>query len=340
MISPAADLRLHASARSGLRLRSGDFVSVEVVRRLTGGKWEVSIQGRLLPARTRVELFPGQRLRAQVFLEGRQVRLRLSEPAGSPVRELLARAGLPADAASEAIAVALLRSGLSANPRNVGQARELLERLRLDPRRFSRLVALLLEKGIDIRSAGVADLLAVLGHGQGEAGEDSRRFRRRQTKGQPQDVAEALRGIVEEAEAQSGLQVFNHLRGRDGSWVIVPYSLSFDPGERIDGSIRLLYDDVGRTTTRAVVTARVERGGRASALWSFRIQKREGGLHLECCCDDEKTIRAAQGRLPGLIRKLGNLGVKADDTIHKDDAFDGFSPPGEDVSYRAVDTVG
>jgi len=70
------------------------------------------------------------------------------------------------------------------------------------------------------------------------------------------------------------------------------------------------------------------------------MQRRQGELHLECYCDEESAIRAARGLLPELRRKLGNLGVKADDTIRKDDAFDGFSPPGQDVAYRAIDTLG
>lgn len=352
MIPAAAEIRLQASARAELRLRSGDFVSLQVIKPLPGERWAVAVQGRVLPARASLDLQPGQRLWAQVLVQGRQVHLKLFEPGAEPAadaaRQLLLRAGLPADASSEAVAVALLRSGLAAKPQSLAQVRELLERLRLDPRRFARLAALLLEKGIDPRSEGASELLAVLGHGREDGGSPGRRFRGRPSGGEARAVAEALRGVVEQGEPDSGLPVFNHLRGRGGTWVIIPYSLDCAPSgapegapeELIEGSIRLLYDEGRGETTRAVITARVRCEEASSPQWSFLLHRQEGELSLQCYCDQPSAIRAGSRLMPELKRKLGNLAVKADDTIRKDDAFDGFSPPGEDVPYRAVDTLG
>jgi len=142
-----ASLKLNLNARSELSLRSGDSVLVTVIKRLTGNKWAVGIRGRVLPAFSEVELTPGQRLRALVGIRHGRITLKISGQATDAIQDLIVRQGLQPSQLVESIVTAFLRSALAIVPDRLDQVRQLLERLRLDPKKFARIVPSFLKKG-------------------------------------------------------------------------------------------------------------------------------------------------------------------------------------------------
>lgn len=334
MLAQPAPISLRLDARPGLTLRSGDFVSVHVLNRIHGSRWAVSIQGRVIPAFSDLDLAAGAKLLARVTREQGRLVLRVVDRPPAPIQELLLRVGLPPDAASEQLVFAFLRSGLKVQTETVQQARRLIERLKLDSRRFSRIIALLLEKKLDLSSAGIQMLVELLGFGEGGR-ERERRYQPKSFPEQAGELAQELREELQKAGSREDnpLQLFNHLKGAQENWIIIPFRF-----EGLSGTIRLRCEPAAQKAGRMVLAVRDDRDER----WSFVLDRVADGPEyaMRVFCRAEDSIPKGRRALQELQLKLQNLGVKTDDTIRVDDEFDGFSLPWESGSYRSIDTEG
>ena len=194
----------------------------------------------------------------------------------------------------------------------------------MPPQRFARLAAMLLEKGIDLDSPGVAGLMADLAYG-----ESGSHGRRRPWPSTPERLAEEVAGDLRktgDGEAEA-LPLFNQLQPGGEQWFVIPYSY----GE-VAGTIRLRRQPQSRRADRLVLTT----GGP----WSFVLSRRSSGYTLQAFCREEALSPQARRGWRRTAQKLQNLGVETDDTIRGDDGFDGFSLPWEAGPYQRVDTEG
>jgi hypothetical protein len=257
---------------------------------------------------------------ARVLRSGGRILLRVLEPAGEPA------AGPAAAAPADRVAAAFLAAGLNPRPEDVQKVRRLLERLRLPRPAFARLAAMLLGKGVDLESPGVAALLADLSYGQsGGRG----RGRARPWPRRPGELAEELRrGARNAGDGEAtALPLFNHLQPGAEQWFVIPYSY----GE-ISGTIRLRRLAPALEADRLVLAT----GGP----WSFVLDRKAASFTLRAVCAGTPPDPRARRGWHRLAQKLQNLGVETDDTIRGDDGFDGFSLPGEAGPYQRVDTEG
>jgi hypothetical protein len=328
------NLKLNLNAGSELSLRSGDYVIVRVIKHLSANKWAVGIRGRVLPAVSQVELAPGQRLRALVEIRHGRITLKISGQPADPIQDLIVRQGFQPNQVLEAVVAALLRSALAVTPERLQQVRLLLERMKLDPKKFARLLAIMLEKGIDLKSRGLEQLISLLGYGEQEpeGGEGGKRRMSRDSE----KLMGQLRKDIERTTGGEGssLQVFNHLQGGEHTWIIIPFRYGYEPSGFICGTIRLRYDVRERRTERLILAVRNALGEK----WSFVLEdSREPRLFIF----DEPPRKGQKGKaeLDVLRLKLQNLGVKIDDTIREEENFDGFDLPWEELPYRNVDTA-
>jgi len=304
----------------GTSLRPGGLVKVQVLERLGPGRWLVSVRGRIIPASAEVQLAPGARLLARVLVSGARILLRVLEPAGEPA------AGPAAAAPVDHVAAAFLATGLNPRPEDVQKVRRLLERLRLPPQVYARLAAMLLEKGVDLESPGVAVLLADLSYGRGGG---RGRGHSRPGPSRPRQLVEELRRGAQNAGngEETALPLFNHLQPGAEQWYVIPYSY----GE-ISGTIRLRRLAPASEADRLVLAT----GGP----WSFVLDRKAGAFRLRAVRAGTPPDARARRGWHRLAQKLRNLGVETDDTIRGDDGFDGFSLPGEAGPYQRVDTEG
>ena len=321
---------IQISPRPGLRLHPGEIVLLSVIKQLGPGKWAVGIGGRVYPAFSQLVLQPGSVLRARVGSAAGRLILTLSDQRMDPVRMALQREGLPASATTETIARALAMSGLPIHAETVERVRVILEKSRLPLRRGARLVATLIDKGIDPSSRGAEALMAVLAFGE-RGGGDPRRYRGRpfpDTAGAVKKLAAEM--AVPESAKPASLQAFNHIRGRAQTWVVIPFL--FDEGEeRMAGTIRLLYDPfLKRPLKLAMVVGGI----------SFFLPLEGKSRRLSIFCDDPRLRGAAARGLDSLRAKFHNKGMEVDDTILEGEAFDGFSPIGEGANLPSIDVVG
>ena len=324
---------IQVSARPGLGLRVGDTVSLNVLKRLADGKWAVGLQGRVLSARSDLDLSPGATLRARVQSAGSKVVFVLEGGPANPLLDALRRLGVAPTAIAQHIASALVRSGLPVDPSTITRVRALLAKTRLDPRRAARAAATMLDKGIDLSAAGVPDLLELLCLGE-PGGRDSRRWRGRPF---PRDGGEARRSLALSASPEapaSGLAVYNALKGRSETWIVVPFQYR-DGGIDCPGTLRLLVDPHANRLRKLVVGIRPA----GAEAWHFQFSL-EGARRMSVFCDDAIARRAAGANLDRLLAKVHNMGMEVDDTVGEGQEFDGFSPAGGETALRVVDAVG
>jgi len=310
-------------------LRLGEVVVLHVIKRLDAGKWAVGIAGRVYPAASDLPLEPGSTLRARVGAAGGRLVLTIVENVPDAVSAALQRAGLPTEGDTAIIARAFARSGLPILGEMIQKVKTLLSRSDMEPRRWARAAATLVDRGIDPASPGGRALLPVLGFGE-KGGADPRRYRGRPL---PQDAAAAREFVGSLAEDPgdhpSALQAYNHLRGRSQSWVVIPFV--FASGQRrIVGTIKILFDTYKARPLALTLSTE-------TATFHLPLHGRQ---RLSIYCETQEQRSAVANRLDSLRAKFHNMGLEVDDTVNDGDAFDGFSPVGEGESPPSVDTVG
>lgn len=349
MLPELNGIRLTAGA--GLGLRPGETVALEVVRRMGGQRWEVSLGGRRATVWSPVDLVPGGSLRARVQRAGDPVSgapalLKLAASSGPALLDWLRQAGLPPDALSQRIVAALLDHRAPLDPQWIARLRRaVVGGEPAEPRRL-RLLVLLLDRGLDLQEAGTEGLLALLdgdgwrdppGSG-GRQPEERHPAARHPPGGDPAgELAGLLKDAIDRAggEGQNPLQLFNHLRAGHGQWLVVPFRLS-GRGTEVDGRMRLLLDPHQGTVRRFVLEA----GTEGEEPWAFDLN-RDPGRPWRLRVIHGGGRRTGPGAEPfaGLGKKLHNLGVEVDDTLIEYRDFDGFSLAGDALTLRGIDTV-
>ncbi|HVP18787.1 MAG TPA: hypothetical protein VMU36_07305 [Spirochaetia bacterium] len=321
---------IQISLRPGLRLRPGEVVVLTVIKRLDAGKWAVGIGGRVYPAFSQLALDPGAILKARVSTSAGRLLLSLTHQPLDVIRAALVREGVPGGAESLTIARALVLAGLPIRAETIEKVRARLSGLRLAPHRGARLIATLIDKGIDPASRGVEALLGLLTFGE-RSGADPRRFRGKPLPTSAHAMKEIVSGLAASApESADAIQAFNHMRGRSQTWVVVPFA--FDDGpQRLCGTIRILFDPFLSRPLRMALSV-----GEISFFLPLEGKKRK----LSVFVDDPALEGAARRGLDRLRSKFHNMGMEVDDTVLGGDAFDGFSPTAEGASLPIIDVAG
>jgi hypothetical protein len=330
-VPPVTPGSIQVSARQGLGLKAGDVVTLHVLKRLTDDKWAVGLKGRVLPARTDLDLSPGSTLRARVQSSAGRIIFVLDRGAATPLADALGRQGIPATPEAQFIAAALIRSGRAVDHPTIERVRALLARTRLEARRGARAAATMLDKGIDLSSDGAAELLELVCLEE-PGGRDPRRQRGRPFPQNGREAKESLAKTASTDEPSSSLHVYNALRGRSETWIVIPFQYREGKTE-CPGSLRLLVDPYAGRLRRLVVGVRPAGAG----TWHFEFGL-EGRRRMTVYCDEGPALRAARENLDTLTAKVHNMGIEVSDTVREGREFDGFSSA--DAVIAAVDAEG
>jgi hypothetical protein len=311
-------------------LKPGDTVTVHVIKRLEAGKWAVGIAGRVYPATSDLLLEPGASLRARISMSGGRLALVVSDVLPDAIQSALSRQGIASGGVEETIARALARAGLPLLPETIERMKPLLARSDADTRRGARIMAALIDKGIDPGSPAGQALLPVLGFGD-RGGENPRRYRGKPLPDTKRAVKELVAGLqAAPSDRPALLQAYNHLPARSQTWIVIPFVFTKN-SERIAGTMKILVDTLRqRPLALSIVTEGL------GVHLPLQGKKRS----LSVYCDQGPMRRAAEAGLDSLRAKFHNMGLEVDDTIKDGDAFDGYSPIEEASNLPSVDTVG
>jgi hypothetical protein len=297
LVSASAD----RGAGPAAGLKAGAFVFVEVRERLGSELYRVAVGGRLFTASSSSPLEPGSSLRARVerTSEGLTLRLIQREAAEKAVVEKatlprgplpadLQPAGPPGDLAARA-AAALLREGVSPEARALARVRRAALREADQGGEALDLAARMEAKGIPAEEAALEALLDLMGGSNGGAGEGRDRRERAQggeaepwTSGDlerdfrvevaeeefPGRLAALLRAMsMRVGEGNDALFLFNHARGPEGHWLLVPFRFEAD-SVAFKGGLRIQLPYVRGGPGRMEASFEVSRGSLTED-WSF-----------------------------------------------------------------------
>jgi hypothetical protein len=323
----------------GSALKTGQYVKVQVLKSLPGGKWAVALGGRVFPASADAPLAAGKSFFAWVEQTDDRVLLHLSDPAAQSLMERLF--GRPSGKlpVSDAMVTALFRSHISVSPEIIVRLSELFFRFKrllhltskADDHRLARLLAILFDKGIDPRSPGMVYLLALLG---GFAGGEKNGGRRREPNLDDKRAASQIKQDIADRGEEDGnpLQLFNHLKGKSGSWIAVPFRYRLE-GKSYHGTLRVLLDNYSVKPLRGILDIVTEKQEKLS------FQLTHKGRHIRMAAYAKP--KAAKADLDREYRQLAELmqnhGIDCDDTVYDGEDFDGFSET-TDTAYYGIDT--
>jgi hypothetical protein len=324
-------------ARPDLQFRSGDTVIVRVIKHLSGQKWAVSLNGHVFPAVAEAKLKAGDSFRAWIRQAGDRVYLHLKEP--GVLHDALLSQGGDSKELSEIIISSLFRNKTSVNPEIVASLNHILHSFKQKHNllgstrdsRIARALSILLDKGIDPTSDGVDWLLRSLTY----TGE---REKRRQKKNHSEKDFSKIKKIIKRrfrssaSDQENPLQIFNHLKGKTDSWIIIPYNFHTDQSS-YSGSIKILYDPYKLEVRRMVIEVLCG----DDEILSFLLIPKKDKIQLNFFSDNREMLSKANRKIGILKAKLQIHGVECDDIIYDGKYFDGFSPM-EDFAYKSVDT--
>ncbi len=325
---------IQITAGQQLRLQAGSMVTLNVLKRLEGNKWAVGIQGRVFPAHSDLELIPGQILRARVESLGDKLILSLKKTTEESAQAALLRHGLAGGSLGALAAAALVRGGQPVNAELVERMKGFLSRTRMPKEKAARGLAALIDKGIDITCPGAEFLVEALSF-SGEGGGRREGGGKRELPQDPAAVRRVLDSLpVSSAEKAGAIAVFNHVKGKSQSWIVLPFVFN-DGGDEYPGTMKILFDPFLRRA-RAFVLSVASADG-ADLAFHLRL---DGAKRMVVFCGDRRIRAAVRRGMGSLASKFHNMGFEVDDTIHGEENFDGFSPLWEGATVRGVDTAG
>jgi len=305
-------------------VRSGLFVSFEVLDTDGKGKWTILLEGKRLQVSSDVILEKGRRYGASLHVSNGQVRLKL---------DALSRSGSVTDmfnnAAGSKLSMDVVRiltaAALPLRGALVDEVVSLLRRFQSD--RFGiRLISLLLGKDIDPGAGNAYHTLLPLFDFGGDGGQEKRRQhrRRRERAFSPELLKEV---ITDSCKEGSLLTLFNQLKGRgDDHWMLFPLPELREGKDNLSGVLRIRFKGMPPAVnfSRAVLDLRLCEAER----FFFIVEPADGSLRLSALLPEDRLNRLDHRLLADFQKKLDNLGIRFDD-IKSMEGFDGCDFPDE-----------
>jgi hypothetical protein len=257
-----------------------------------------------------------------------------AESAAARAASVLSAAGLPSDAAARSALAALLREGMAPEARALSRVRRAALREGEGSGEATELAARMEAKGMSAEDAALSEILSFMdGRGRGGRGKGEYRggagggdepgfppaeppssgaidpdkdFRAELSEAElPRFLAGLLRAMASRPGGGcDSLSLFNHLRGPEGSWVIVPFRIDLDAVD-FAGSFRIQLPYVRGGQGRFEAFFSASRGPSAED-WSFFISfggGRPPSLRIEAP-RGTAAESLARSRLGGLAAEL------------------------------------
>lgn len=289
---------------------------MRVVEKLDSGLYKISLGGKLMEARSNLQLEPGFFLRVQLKAMAGQIQL-IPETTSNPVLQdvfrftevsfqngnvpqqlthILAALGLPVDGISGRLFSMIQQLGFQFDGGKLKKAYRIASQFPGRESQAAEVALLLLEKGIDVDGSDVAAILSfLLGdnnffHQELNQDRDHHSFLSSQKDGKDfgglEQLVEGLygRSIASFYSCSQGLlTLFNHLATNTNHWLVVPFSMEMDVSEKsqIVGNIRILFNLSIKKIEKICVTAQS-----SSSDYDFVLYYGERGV---------KTLEYAEG---------------------------------------------
>lgn len=333
-------------------VHSGDRVQVHILRAIGTNKWLATVRGRSLQVASAEHLDVGARYRARAEWSGPRLILRLI---GESARSRTI-SGDSSGRYGATLAAALRRGGVELKPELERRLRTLLAETAKSDLKNARLLGIMADKGL-LPSAESLDVLRRVLDGEvreyddtADEGGGSRNDNNPERRGggdprrQPPEnehgrrslcakrverdklgeaVADILSEFGEPGQGGGALAAFNHSRGAQDDWIVVPFDIAIDTVE-LSGSIRVQIGPRNDRIHPANVTVHT-----SDNEWEVGLYPESGGYRITLHCSNTEVLSRAKQGLAALREKLRNMGVHVDDNCIEGSP-DGFGPCGGD----------
>ena len=316
-------------------LKSGDFVYISVIKKVAVNKWAIGIHGKTVPAYSDIELKTGDIIKAQVFIKGKAIILKLIEDRQSLLQEKLNQQGITSDKLSLLIISSLIKGGLAVDAHIISKIKQLLKTVKKEDRGIISLIVQMFKKGISLDSPQIHELLSLLNYG--EKRKDNKEHKRKQSEFK--NTIKLEKAIKESIARRDDnihniLGLFNQLKTGGENWIIIPYDFSLEQ-TALRGTIRVLFDAYNKKVLKVCVIVWADEEQR----WSFFIDSETKPKTMTIYSNKRQMLKKAAKGLHELALKLDNNSVKIDDIKFEDEYFDGFYTTDELKYYKSIDTL-
>lgn len=319
-------------------VRSGDPVTIKVIKKLLGDNWQISVKGKLLAVKSELPLIEGKIYRGQVYLSGNTIRFRVRRRDGWG--ELSGK--LLRDETHQKVLQVLQRTGMPATPEIIGKIANKANKMNSQDDIFLKLAVLLLDKGIDVDNEH--DLIAYPFTVQdrrrnGKDREKDRRRNEHEEKAAKEPLKKQIKKYITNMingvskGYNSLLQLFNHLISPHENWIILPLHIKLED-EEIEGTLRLKINAPGEKPEAFALVLRANENR-----WSFSIENLRAKVPvMRIYAQDQANSVHVEEQMEYFSKKLTKLGIKLDDSINNESLFDGFTEI-RSKGIKSVDTV-
>jgi hypothetical protein len=318
-------------------VRSGDRVTIKVIKKLHGDNWQISFKGKLLAVKSEVPLTEGRTYRGQVSLFGNAIRFRVQQ---GEERGAFAERAAKTEIQQKVLQV-LKRTGMPASPELVRTIAETAQKMNTKEDIFLKLAVLFLDKGIEVENEEDMTAYPFLVQERRRKGKEKEEHRRESdeenAKKEPlktkikKYVKDQIRGVAKGYE--SPLQIFNHIISSHENWIILPLHIRID-GEEIEGSLRLKMNSPGEKPGAMVLIVRM--GGEPLSFAIGDLSAKEPVMKIYA--GERLDTAKVRGQMELFSKKLTKLGIKLDDSINNGSLFDGFTEISAE-GVKSIDTV-
>jgi len=302
------NLRLH-SVIPGQRMRSGMIITARINDILPDGRVRLHWNGRILTARSHLNLKPGQLIRASVERTRRGVSLHVTHRESAFVHRPRAPSFMP----QTMLTAALIRAGLSSpDEGEVARKSALLSRTKGRTLRVSRTYAELLAKGAD-PTAGFLETLDLLFSDQDTDSRQGSRKKHREALDMLNPGPLSQEMMDDAGEAVLLWQLLNPIPGKTGQWVFARNSLKLG-----GDTVRMVWKI--RRGMNPALALTVYDGDRTLEFLLEGLDNTRLSVHSDSLEKVNKSIWRK------FRESLALMNIDVDATIRPIDESDGFTP--------------
>jgi len=339
---------------SDLPLQSGDTVGVRLLKQISGARWQISLNGKVLSATVHLPAYPGMVLSARVTkMPGGKLILEVTPPAAE--ERIAAQLGLQPSPEIRSIVSALMSSVMPIQPARVEQILSLFLKLRTRNASAARILAMLEDRGINLTADQVEQLIqGIDANGVTGSGDGSGSFDEPDKGGQRTDtpiretpapepklvepealsarLAELLHYFAERTASQDShlLQLYNHVTAEHDHWIAIPFGYSLDE-MHVHGSLRVRVRSVSSRSPQVALQVELS-DDKWLFSWPLSASSQPQPMRIYHTGKSRVDARA-------LEEQLAKLGFKLAGRIRSVSETDGFPEQTDPLSAIGFDAV-
>ena len=329
MIAINSSLIQNKIAGLSKNLKSGDSVYLKVLS-ACGKDYQISVRGTVIPVKSDLKLVPGDVLKARLLKQDNRYYFKIDDKDDSSLKiknTVNAAEQLKNENGLDRLMRAFIREGLPLRPDLLGLlSGSVLKKARNDDL-LSRLVAILLKKGLVPSDKWIEESIICIGGSGNEKfnetkegpGEDWNKKKDRKKNESGEITPENIKRNWNTGADSNPLHLFNHISADEVHWMILPISLGKEEF-KIEGfaAVRI----AKKTGTPDSIFIRCYDDNENH---DFHLSFSEERWKMRCSTPLYGYEGNAGKKWSDFIEKLHNLGVDLDDNNNGGILFDGFS---------------